>query len=200
MPAGMLFLGLAIIALGCVFLLVWLLWRTGQRKSAWTESGLSPLGEGDVAEANPPRPLTDIIEAIRRVSQIPDHQLMSAGSHEPETAGVTEVTPSPSNAPDQELEIVVANETHAERQFYIRQLRPGEPVDLLRDTDNLYDEHAVKIVSRLGVIGYVPRRLAARLAPLLDNGARTEAVIGRIVAGTKNNPNLAVFLEARIWE
>lgn len=199
MPAEMFFLGLAIIALGCVFLLVWLLWRTGQRKSALIEPGLSVLGEVKV-EPNPPRPLADIIGAIRLVSQIPDHQLGTAGSPDLEPAHAMEVTSSPGRDPDQVLEIVVANETHTERQFYIRQLRPGDPVELVRDNQNLYDENAVKIVSQLGVIGYVPRRLAARLAPLIDNGARTEAVIGRIVTGTTHNPNLAVFLDVRIWE
>lgn len=198
----MLFLGLAVIALtfGALFLFVWLSWRRGWRKIVWNERGSSALSAGDVAEAKAPRPLTDIIEAIRRVSRIPDHQLGSAGFPEPETAGVMEVSPSTGKTPDQELEIVVANETHAERQFYIRQLRPGDPVQLLRDPNNHYDGNAVKIVSQLGVIGYVPPRLAARLAPLLDNGARTEAVIGRMVAGSTHNPNLAVFLDTKIWE
>lgn len=41
---------------------------------------------------------------------------------------------------------------------------------LVREPDNLHDRNAVRVVFSGLYMGYIPRGLAARLAPLLDSG------------------------------
>ena len=43
------------------------------------------------------------------------------------------------------------------RQRLIKKLKIGESVVLKPEPDNKYDPHAVQVVSRLGLIGYLPR-------------------------------------------
>ena len=51
-------------------------------------------------------------------------------------------------------------------------------VRLMRDPDNEHDPNAIKVicVAAGGAIGHLPRRFAARLAPLMDRGVEPVAV------------------------
>jgi hypothetical protein len=54
---------------------------------------------------------------------------------------------------------------------------PGRPLVLRRDAENEHDPNAVAVDSAAGEqIGWVPRELAAELAPRLDAGERWSAV------------------------
>ena len=55
-------------------------------------------------------------------------------------------------------------------------LRPGTPVRLVREPSNGFDTNAIAATSDVGVLGYVNKQMAARLAPLMDSGTKFEAV------------------------
>lgn len=51
-------------------------------------------------------------------------------------------------------------------------LKPGDHAFLERDPDNQYDDNAVRVLTEgdRDFIGFVPREMAATIAPLLDVG------------------------------
>ena len=53
---------------------------------------------------------------------------------------------------------------------------PGRPLELRRDPGNEHDPNAVMVLAGGEQVGWVPRELAAEIAPQLDRGA---AVVGR---------------------
>lgn len=61
-----------------------------------------------------------------------------------------------------------------------RRIHDGEALSaqLIRQPDNRFDPNAIEVVILDQQIGYVPKRLAARLAPMLDSGqtARVQSV------------------------
>ena len=69
----------------------------------------------------------------------------------------------------------------------IKRLRPGDPLILKREPELKYDANAVAVYSggpvELGYpprqLGYLPRGLAAELAPLMDLGIEVTAVRAR---------------------
>jgi hypothetical protein len=58
---------------------------------------------------------------------------------------------------------------------------PGRPLELRRDPDNPHDPNAIQVLPGDGgeQVGWVPRELAAELAPDLDAGRRWSAVVLR---------------------
>ena len=59
-------------------------------------------------------------------------------------------------------------------------LAPGSPLVLRRDADNPHDPNAIAVLAAGGVqAGWVPRELAAELAPDLDAGRPWSAVVLR---------------------
>lgn len=69
------------------------------------------------------------------------------------------------------------------------------PIVLTRDPDNKYDPNAIQIHQPIvGMIGHIPRDLAARLAPELDNGTAWEAWVEQILItpGEENKPGILV--------
>jgi hypothetical protein len=57
---------------------------------------------------------------------------------------------------------------------------PGRPLTLRRDPDNPHDPNAIAVDAGDGQqVGWVPRELAAELAPELDGGAQWSAVVLR---------------------
>ena len=61
------------------------------------------------------------------------------------------------------------------------------PIDLVREPDNKYDANAIQVLAEGNDgpkhVGYVPRHLAAKLAPLLDAGATVTTDPARIICG-----------------
>jgi hypothetical protein len=70
-------------------------------------------------------------------------------------------------------------------QFHAEALRsdaaaPGEPLTLRRDPANDYDPNAIAVDAATGEqLGFVPRELAAQLAPRLDAGEPWAAIVLR---------------------
>ena len=63
------------------------------------------------------------------------------------------------------------------RRFAIAVCAPGDPVNLLREPRNQFDEHAIAVFDQNGVqLGYVRSERAAWLAPQIDRGAVITAI------------------------
>lgn len=60
------------------------------------------------------------------------------------------------------------------------QLAAGEPLALVREPTNPYDERAVRIDWRGRKLGYLPRNENAAVAQMLDRGERLEARIAEL--------------------
>jgi hypothetical protein len=57
---------------------------------------------------------------------------------------------------------------------------PGQPLELRRDPDNPHDRHAIAVhAGDAGQAGWVPREVAAELAPELDAGGSWSAIVLR---------------------
>jgi hypothetical protein len=57
----------------------------------------------------------------------------------------------------------------------IGRLRGGQLLTLQRQPDNPYDKNAIVILSGQYALGYLPRGLAAQIAPLMDSGVKVIA-------------------------
>ncbi len=78
----------------------------------------------------------------------------------------------------------VSGVTFNGRQELISRISPGTPLRLVREPQNPYDPHAVKVVTEEGWhLGYLPARLAGRLAPAMDGGAQYEAIVSQVLGG-----------------
>lgn len=70
------------------------------------------------------------------------------------------------------------------RQQIIKRCKEGERLVLKREPENPHDPNAVAVLRESGAqIGYVSRRNAEWVAPLLDEGRRMEAQIEQITGG-----------------
>lgn len=69
---------------------------------------------------------------------------------------------------------------HAGKQLW-EKMKVGDALVLVREPDNPYDAKAIRVEWRGQKLGYVPRRENADIARLMDNGARLEARISRLV-------------------
>jgi hypothetical protein len=56
---------------------------------------------------------------------------------------------------------------------------PGSPLELGRDPDNEHDPNAIAVHAGGAQVGWVPRELAAELAPELDEGRPWSALVLR---------------------
>ena len=80
----------------------------------------------------------------------------------------------------------------------VHALDPGEPIVLEHETDNEHDEWAVLVRSpSLGMLGHLPRSLAARVAPYLDAGNTIRAVVGAVLVtpGAEDLPGVSLVCE-----
>jgi single-stranded-DNA-specific exonuclease len=72
------------------------------------------------------------------------------------------------------------------RQEVIGRLAPGAPLRLERQPDNPYDSDAVAVFDPAGdQVGFLNRRLAAALAPLLDSGVEYDIEVADITGGVE---------------
>lgn len=76
----------------------------------------------------------------------------------------------------------------------LRELKPGDRLELVREPANPYDVNAVRVEWRGVKLGYVPRRDNAAVARQMDRGV---ALAARL-AGARQNRNRSVRLEFEI--
>ena len=74
-------------------------------------------------------------------------------------------------------------------------LKPGAPLELIREADNPFDRRAVSVSWRGHKLGYVPRRENAAVAWALDRGEPLHARISRL----NTHPNPARRIEFEIY-
>ena len=71
---------------------------------------------------------------------------------------------------------------------------PGAPLRLQRDPANEHDRNALKVLVGDQQLGWVPRELAAELAPRIDAGEQWSAVILREQRASPRDPRTGVTM------
>lgn len=79
----------------------------------------------------------------------------------------------------------VAGVTYEGRQDHIRQMKGNEPVRIVPEPENPHDPNALAVhvalkIGKVVHVGYIPRDLAAKVAPYLEG----ESVMARIIEVT----------------
>jgi len=90
----------------------------------------------------------------------------------------------------------VAGVTFEGRQALLPEIRAGQVLRLVREPANPHDPHAVAIVTENGrQVGYLSARLAGRLAPSMDAGARYTVTASQVTGGGERAFGLNVFIQ-----
>lgn len=91
----------------------------------------------------------------------------------------------------------VAGVTFEGRQAIVQTLTPAQTLVLAREPSNPHDPHAVKVLTESGQqIGYLSARVASRLAPTMDSGARYSATVSQITGGgTDRSFGVNIYLQ-----
>jgi hypothetical protein len=66
--------------------------------------------------------------------------------------------------------------THHLSEVKQSDLSPRSRVTLIREPDNEFDRNAIAVHSTNGIIGYVNKQMASRMAKVLDSGGRLSAL------------------------
>lgn len=83
----------------------------------------------------------------------------------------------------------VVGVTFEDRQSAVQATRIGDSVDLRRDPDNEHDPNAIRVLRGNRDLGWIPRDLAAEIAPILDGGGQvTNAKVIDRTGGTHRYP------------
>lgn len=102
-------------------------------------------------------------------------------------------------APAAEVVIVVQRSPLAGFRHYhgteiLRELKPGDRLELVREPDNPHDPDAVRVEWRGVKLGYVPRRENSAVARQIDRGTALEARL----ASLRQNRNRSVRIELEV--
>lgn len=89
-----------------------------------------------------------------------------------------------------------ANTDGSSRQEIITKLREGDEIELIRHPGDS-DKNMIAVVSEKGEIGRLTQADAATLAPYIDRGGRVRAQVSAIRGGTKDRPELNVWILVR---
>ena len=71
---------------------------------------------------------------------------------------------------------------------------PGRPLELRRDPANEHDPNAIMVLAAGEQVGWVPRELAAELAPRLDAGEQWSAVVLRERRASPREPRTGLTM------
>jgi HIRAN domain len=88
------------------------------------------------------------------------------------------------------------NADGSSRQDIITKLREGDEIELIRHPGDV-DKNMIAVVSEKGEIGRLTQADAATLAPYMDRGGRVRAQVSAIRGGTKDRPELNVWILVR---
>ena len=89
------------------------------------------------------------------------------------------------------------NADGSSRQSIIAKLNEGDEIELIRRRDDDNDATKVAVMSEKGEIGRLTQSDAATLAPYLDRGGRVRAQVSAVRGGTKDRPELNVWILVR---
>lgn len=90
----------------------------------------------------------------------------------------------------------IVGEQYEGRQEVIKLLKRGDPLTLVREPDNSYDENAVNIMYKGRSIGYLSQKNAEWIADLLDDGEALVASVATIALDENGNGD--TFLNVKI--
>lgn len=103
------------------------------------------------------------------------------------------------------LFVKVAGVTYNNRQKHLAKLRGDEPIRIEPEPENAYDKHALAVKCAVdGAVlhlGYVPRDLAARIAPLIDGESlmvAIDAITGGFQMWDGSTANLGLVLRVEV--
>jgi hypothetical protein len=71
---------------------------------------------------------------------------------------------------------------------------PGRPLELRRDPGNEHDPNAIAVLAGGEQVGWVPRELAAEIAPQLDRGASWSAIVLREHRASPRDPRTGLTM------
>jgi hypothetical protein len=71
---------------------------------------------------------------------------------------------------------------------------PGRPLELRRDPENEHDPNAIAVLAGGDQVGWVPRELAAEIAPSLDAGEPWSAVVLREHRPSPRDPRSGLMM------
>jgi HIRAN domain len=71
---------------------------------------------------------------------------------------------------------------------------PGRPLELRRDPENEHDTNAIAVLAGGAQVGWVPRELAAEIAPQLDRGAPWSAIVLREHRASPRDPRTSLTM------
>ncbi len=71
---------------------------------------------------------------------------------------------------------------------------PGRPLELRRDPDNAHDPNAIAVLAGGLQVGWVPRELAAEVAPAIDAGEPLSAVVLREQRASPRDPRTGLTM------
>lgn len=81
-----------------------------------------------------------------------------------------------------------------EAERLVRELKAGDQVVLRRDPQNRFDRNAVMIMVGVLHVGFVPKAMAARLAPSMDAHGRAE-IVGTFAVTAERQPAVEITEE-----
>ena len=99
-------------------------------------------------------------------------------------------------AGDASYEAEVAGLAYNSRTALLPQVNVGDELVLNRDYQNPYDANGIEVRIRGLVLGYIPRGTARILAPQMDSGSRTTAVIVAVDRGVNASVRLRISVES----
>ncbi|MDD5328430.1 MAG: HIRAN domain-containing protein [Sulfuricella sp.] len=87
--------------------------------------------------------------------------------------------------PETRAKILLQNSPLAGFRYYEgkrlwKEMKVGDPLQLIREPSNPYDAHAVRVEWNAHKLGYVPRADNEALARFMDRGSKAEARITRL--------------------
>ena len=104
------------------------------------------------------------------------------------------------SAAPKEWKCRLAGITFEGRQKTIKKFAfPKSKYELVRQPDNQYDENAIMVTAAGHDIGYLPKYLAAELAPIIDAGQKLNVQFRRLLVNEKK-PDLPAGIIVRVWE
>ena len=94
----------------------------------------------------------------------------------------------------------VAGVTFEGRQSVVACLQIGEPIILTREPDNRFDANAIRVERKDSAqIGYIPRHLAYRIAPVMDRyDCSIEGVVYLLTGSSGQGYSLGVVIRFQL--
>lgn len=85
--------------------------------------------------------------------------------------------------------------TFENRQEVVQTLVAGQPLELVRERDNVYDENAIAVFADGRQAGYLKRPISQHLAPNFDEGIAYTAMVVQVTGSAEKNWGANIFIK-----